>query len=250
MKRPARLDDRARGLLPLRPPETAKLVMDYEVRRLPDRASSSPTGTTRAGPPEPGRRAAPHLPGAGEDARRAHPRVPARGGGAGRVEDPRDLAELRERRDGAGRLALLGVERQRAAVRLGRSGRRSGGRAPFPPAWSTRRGGRASSFFSSGTPGPRSVTVSRQTAPPRRPARGPRAPRLLVLDRVERVADEVQDDLLDARGVELRGRAAGVRREVEADPPLLGLRAGGTRPPPRAGSFRSAATTTRGDGRA
>ena len=47
--------------------------------------------------------------------------------------------------------------------------------------------------------------------------------RLLVLDRVERVADEVQDDLLDPRGIELRGRAAGVRSEVEQDLPLLGL---------------------------
>ena len=37
VRRPARLDDRLEVSCPLRPPETAKLEMDYEVRRLPDR---------------------------------------------------------------------------------------------------------------------------------------------------------------------------------------------------------------------
>ena len=37
MKRPARLDDRLEVSCTLRPSETAKLEMDYEVRRLPDR---------------------------------------------------------------------------------------------------------------------------------------------------------------------------------------------------------------------
>ena len=37
VRRPARLDDRLEVSCTLRPPETAKLEMDYEVRRLPDR---------------------------------------------------------------------------------------------------------------------------------------------------------------------------------------------------------------------
>jgi len=37
VKRSARLDDRLEVSCTLRPPETAKLEMDYEVRRLPDR---------------------------------------------------------------------------------------------------------------------------------------------------------------------------------------------------------------------
>jgi acyl-CoA thioester hydrolase len=37
VKRPARLDDRLEVSCLLRPPETAKLVMAYEVRRLPSR---------------------------------------------------------------------------------------------------------------------------------------------------------------------------------------------------------------------
>ena len=37
VRRPARLDDRLEASCTLRPPETAKLEMDYEVRRLPDR---------------------------------------------------------------------------------------------------------------------------------------------------------------------------------------------------------------------
>lgn len=37
VRRPARLDDRLEVSCALRPPETAKLEMDYEVRRLPDR---------------------------------------------------------------------------------------------------------------------------------------------------------------------------------------------------------------------
>lgn len=37
LKRPARLDDRIEVATSLRPPETAKLVMDYEIRRLGSR---------------------------------------------------------------------------------------------------------------------------------------------------------------------------------------------------------------------
>lgn len=37
VRRPARLDDRLEASCTLRVPETAKLEMDYEVRRLPDR---------------------------------------------------------------------------------------------------------------------------------------------------------------------------------------------------------------------
>ena len=37
VRRPARLDDRLEVSCTLRPPETAKLEMDYQVRRLPDR---------------------------------------------------------------------------------------------------------------------------------------------------------------------------------------------------------------------
>ncbi len=37
VKRPARLDDRLQAAVRLREPETARLVMDYEVRRLPAR---------------------------------------------------------------------------------------------------------------------------------------------------------------------------------------------------------------------
>jgi acyl-CoA thioester hydrolase len=37
VRRPARLDDRLEVSCTLHPPETAKLEMDYEVRRLPDR---------------------------------------------------------------------------------------------------------------------------------------------------------------------------------------------------------------------
>ena len=37
VRRPAHLDDRLEVSCTLRPPETAKLEMDYEVRRLPDR---------------------------------------------------------------------------------------------------------------------------------------------------------------------------------------------------------------------
>jgi acyl-CoA thioester hydrolase len=37
VRRPARLDDHLEVSCTLRPPETAKLEMDYEVRRLPDR---------------------------------------------------------------------------------------------------------------------------------------------------------------------------------------------------------------------
>ena len=37
VRRPARLDDRLEVACTLRPPVTAKLEMDYEVRRLPDR---------------------------------------------------------------------------------------------------------------------------------------------------------------------------------------------------------------------
>jgi acyl-CoA thioester hydrolase len=37
VRRPARLDDRLEVSCTLRPPQTAKLEMDYEIRRLPDR---------------------------------------------------------------------------------------------------------------------------------------------------------------------------------------------------------------------
>jgi acyl-CoA thioester hydrolase len=45
LKRPARLDDTLEVSAVLRPPQTAKLVMEYEVRRLPARELLA-TGTT------------------------------------------------------------------------------------------------------------------------------------------------------------------------------------------------------------
>ena len=46
VRRPARLDDRLEVSCTLRPQETAKLEMDYEVRRLPDRLLLA-TGSTQ-----------------------------------------------------------------------------------------------------------------------------------------------------------------------------------------------------------
>jgi acyl-CoA thioester hydrolase len=45
LRRPARLDERLEVAVNLRPPETARLVMDYEIRRLPNRELLA-TGTT------------------------------------------------------------------------------------------------------------------------------------------------------------------------------------------------------------
>ena len=46
LRRPARLDDRLEVSCTLRPPATAKLEMDYELRRLPDRLLLA-TGVTQ-----------------------------------------------------------------------------------------------------------------------------------------------------------------------------------------------------------
>ena len=81
VKRPARLDDTLEVSAALLPPETAKLVMDYEVRRLPSRELLA-TGTTEQVLLNPARRASPRLPRSRQDARRPDPRVPAGRGGA------------------------------------------------------------------------------------------------------------------------------------------------------------------------
>ena len=46
LRRSARLDDRLEVAVTLRPPETARLVMDYEIRRLHPKRETLATGTT------------------------------------------------------------------------------------------------------------------------------------------------------------------------------------------------------------